>query len=932
MEFRLLGPLEVLGDDGRPVALGGARPRALVAQLLLHPNEAVSTDRLIDGIWGEVPPASATSALQVHVHGLRKALGANRILTRSPGYLVRVERGELDVERFEQLSAAGGDGLHEALALWRGPALADLAYEPFAQAAAARLDESRLAALEARIELDLAQGRHAGLVGELEALVASHPHRERLQAHRIVALYGAGRQADALAAYRDARDALDELGLEPSPELRALERRILEHDPALAPPPPRRRPPVEPGSHADELVGRALEVAAVSALLGRGHTRLVTLTGAGGTGKTSLALAVARELAGDDAAVVELGLLSDPALVAMSIAKALAIDEEPGRPVEETLVEAVADLERVLVLDNFEHLLEASALVGRVLRAAPALRVLVTSRAPLRLSAEREYPVAPLRIPGPHQTTVAELGSVDSVRLFVQRAAAVLPGFELSDDNAEAVAQICRALDGLPLALELAAARIRVLGPQGMARRIGERLALLTRRAPDLAERQRSLRATIEWSVRLLDEPARAAFGSLGVFAAPAPLTSIERVLDGYVADVPEAMEALLDASLVISEPDPAGEPRFRMLETIRAYALEDLGRTGAETAIRDRHLEFAVETVQRWDSSRRGDPNDRGNLELVDAVYPDLVAALGYAAATRAVEAEFRLLAVIWRYWRWRGYVEDAHHHLDRATGAGDPRIPALDAANALLGASVIELIRGDLPRARGHAERAAAAYAEADEPTLEAKALVQLASITNASGDPERSLVLTERAAPVLRDAGELDVLGIALMADAESSRRLGDLDRARRAALEAIELRASRGNTRGAGFARVVLADIEQRRGDNAEAARLLVLSLPVASELEDLESLAPNLFVAAATLAACDDHAAAAQVLGAAEATLRLMGGDRFEMERDEYFVPVLEEIRAALHAAEADARYAAGLALDREEATRLALERLRAIEG
>ena len=185
----MLGPLEALGDDGIPVPLGGPRPRALLAQLLLEPNRAVSTDRLIHGIWGESPPASAPNALQVHVHALRSVLGGDRIVTRPPGYLVRVEEDELDVERFERLAGAGGESLREALSLWRGPALADLAYEPFAQAAAARLDEARLAALEGRIDLDLETGRHAVLVGELEALVAAHPNRERIQAQRIVALY-----------------------------------------------------------------------------------------------------------------------------------------------------------------------------------------------------------------------------------------------------------------------------------------------------------------------------------------------------------------------------------------------------------------------------------------------------------------------------------------------------------------------------------------------------------------------------------------------------------------------------------------------------------------------------------------------------------------------------------------------------------------------
>ena len=929
MEFRLLGPLEVVGDDGATVQLGGKRPRALLALLLLHANEAVSTDRLIDGIWSESPPASAQGALQVHVHALRKALGPDRILTRAPGYLVRAVPGELDVDRFEQLVSERAFG--DALALWRGPALADVADEPFAQAEAARLEERRLAALEERIDADLDAGRHDAVAAELEALVAAEPHRERLRGQQMLALYRAGRQTDALDAYREARAALDELGLEPSPRLRRLEQQILQHDPVLAPPTPGGRgretrvaPPVE-------LLGRQLEVAAIGALLDRGDTRLVTLTGPGGTGKTSLALAVARDLCGAEAVFVDLGPVSDPGLVATSIAKALAIDEEPGRPVEETLSEAVAELDRLLVVDNFEHLLEAAGLVGAIVDSGPRMRVLVTSRAPLRLRSEREYQVRPLPVPEPGAASVGEICDVESVRLFVSRAQAVMPGFELRDENASAVAGICRALDGLPLAIELAAARVRVLGPEGMAQRIGQRLALLTRRAPDLPERQRSLRATIEWSIRLLDEDSRAAFAIVGVFASPASLAAIEHVAEHRVADVPGAMEALLDAALVVSDADPSGEPHFRMLETIRDYALEELEASSDNGEARDRHLDLMVATVQRWDASRRDDPNDRGDMGIVDAVYPDVVGALGHASASGALEQEFQLLATIWRYWRWRGYVEDAHHHLEAATGSEDPRVPRLAAADALLGASVIELIRGDLGRAGSHAERAAESYGAVDEPLLQAKALTQLASIANASDDPGRALALCERAVPVLRAAGELDILGIALMATAESARRLRDLDRAREAAVEAVEVRASRGNTRGAGFARVVLADIEGRRGDHAAAAQLLLQSLPVASELGDLESLAPNLFVAAATLAAADDHDPAARLLGAAEAALRRMGAGRLEMEWDDYFAPVLAKLGAAMPGDELRARYDAGLGLSPEDAAGLAVDRLGAVE-
>ena len=581
MEFRLLGPLEVLGDDGMPVALGGPRPRALLAQLLLVPNQAVSTDRLIDGIWGEAPPASAPNALQVHVHALRNALGADRIVTRPPGYLVRVQPDELDVDRFERLAQAGADDLREALALWRGPALADLAYEPFAMAAATRLDESRLAVLESRIDLDLTAGRHAEVVGELEALVLAHPHRERLQGQRIVALYRAGRQADALAAYRDARAALDELGLEPSPELRALERRVLEHDPSLAA--AVRTPGAAVAEPPAQLIGRARELAAVVALLGREDARLVTLTGPGGTGKSTLAVAAAAQRGG--APFVDLAPVADPDLVIPTIAARLGIDEEQGEEPIATLARALAERERVFaVIDNLEHLAGSFADIAALLDAVPQLQLLATSRAPLHIALEHEYRVPPLGLPDPAADDLDAVSTAAAVRLYVERAREVVPEFEITKANAEAIAGITRGLDGLPLAIELAAARVRVLGVEGTRKRLGEAQALLTQTAPDLPERQRSIRATVAWSVDLLDGHARHALAALSLFPAGATLEALEAIADPRT-DVAVSLDALLDASLANWSLTGGSEPRFTMLETIRAYAAAELGSDDSSAA-----------------------------------------------------------------------------------------------------------------------------------------------------------------------------------------------------------------------------------------------------------------------------------------------------------------------------------------------------------
>jgi predicted ATPase/DNA-binding SARP family transcriptional activator len=893
MEFRLLGPLEVLDDDGVPIPLGGRRPRALLAMLLLRPNETVSTDRLIDGIWGESTPASGQGALQVHVHALRRAIGADRILTRSPGYLVRVGVEELDVERFERLAASSDpDELRAALALWRGPALADVAYEPFAQAEAARLDESRLAALEARIAADLEHGRHSALVAEVDGLAAAHPHRERLQAHRILALYRCGRQADALAAYREARDALDELGLEPSPELRSLERRILEHDPALLP--GRRAVAIPAAEPLPELIGRDLELVAVGALLDRTDVRIVTLTGPGGTGKTALARAAAHSHGAH--VFVDLAPLTDPSLVLATIAAACDVDEDPNQTVLDALVKAFESTPPLLLLDNLEHLAPAFPDVARLLTAAPALRILATSRVPLRIGPEHEYRVSPLAVPALDVSAVDELARIAAVQLYLDRARAAIPDFELLDENAQAVSRVCRALDGLPLAIELAAARIRVLGPEGTAKRLGESLALLTRHAPDLPERQRSLRATIDWSYDLLDPPEQAAFRTLSIFPAGATFEALEATSD-EADELPDSLERLLDAGLVRSRATPSGEPRFSMLETIRAYAATLLDES-SETTLRDRQLAYHLRVVRGAHAARRTDPPAYARL-VTEEDRDNFRAALAYAASAGRGDELLELAASLAEFWRTSGALDEGRHWLEESLALapeGDPRLRG----RVLFGLALLGYVRGQPEAAYetvGRAIELLEAHGQREEL---GRAIWLRGAAAHGTSDYAVAVESYELAIALLREAGYEATAGRVVGSLAEARRQVGDLDGAVVAARESVTIAEHAGDEEAQAYALAHAGYYDLLRGDRAAAAREIVAALEVASRGGGRWATAIALLYAAPVALAYDRSADAAVLLGAAHTAFDAVGEDRWSRERNSW-EPTLAALRGPLDA-------------------------------
>ena len=621
--FRILGSLEV-EHGGRLLDLGRPKQRALLASLLVSANQVLSADRLIDELWGADVPNDAGQALQVQVSRLRKVLApaeSQRLESRPPGYVLHVGDDELDSLRFEQLvvqakqaSAAGrpaaaAERLMAALGLWRGPALADFVYAEFAQPHIARLEELRLVALEAQAEAGLAVGRHDELVGWLRNLVDEQPLRENLWRHFIVALYRCGRQADALRAFAELRDRLgEELGIEPSPFIATLEedvllqRRSLDWQPT-AETRPEDEVPTNLPSPRSSLVGREQELIELQKMLA--DRRLVTIVGPGGVGKTRLAIEIAhrrRSEYPDGVWLAELAPLRDPGLLAQTVAAAMKVREQPGQPIADTLLSAVRHRHLLLVLDNCEHLIEAGAeLADVLLESAPKLTVLATSRAPLRIEGESVWTAPSLAVP-PHDDHPPEaLIEFDAVRLFVERATAQV-SFALSYENTSSVAELCRRLDGVPLAIELAAARVRTLTPSEITRRLDERFELLTSGSRTALPRHRTLRAAVDWSYEQLGEAERRVFNRLSVLSGSFSLDAVEAVWaddDGMPdASLLEALACLVDQSLVIVE-DHEGITRYRLLETLREYGKARLVEAGDEYQVRAAHLTWCIDVAE---------------------------------------------------------------------------------------------------------------------------------------------------------------------------------------------------------------------------------------------------------------------------------------------------------------------------------------------
>ena len=859
MDIAVLGSVELRADTGETVPVAGARLRTLLVLLALDAGRAVSTDRLVDGVWGDDPPGSALPALQALVSRLRRAAPGLALAATPAGYRLDLDRDRVDAHRFARLVAEGR--AEEALALWRGPT----EFPDVARADAVRLDGLRLAAWQDRIAAELRAGGGAELVPELEALVAAHPLHEPLAGLLMRALVAAGHPGRALTVFEHIRGELaDTLGADPSPELAKLHLETLRGQHGRA----RGNLPAELSS----FVGREDDLRAVRELVGA-H-RLVTLIGPGGSGKTRLSVEAGPALAAgcpDGVWRVELAPVTDPAEVPQAVLTALNLRSQvllprPGRgPAVDSmeplsrLTDAVTGKELLLILDNCEHLIGAAALVAdALLRSAPGLRLLATSREPLGIPGEQLWPVEPLALP----PTDGAAAGYPAVRLLLDRAVAVRPGFTLDARTTGPVVRICRALDGMPLAIELAAARLRTLPVGVLAERLADRFRLLTNGNRTALPRHQTLRAVVDWSWDLLDADERALWRRFAVFHGGADVAAVEQVCGADLA----LLSALVDKSLLVLAGD-----RYRMLETIREYGLERLAEAGETERMRLAHAGYLLKLAERAEPELRA-ADQLTWLRRLGAEHDNLHAAVRAAIDVGDARTATALTARLGWYWWLRGHRAAGcalAHDVLTLTGAADPEDRALTytyaALNGLEGAASIDQVKEWF-----RAAEQAGAGPDARHPVL--RLLRPLAMIFQADDEPN-GLDLVQ---PLFTDPDPW-LRAIAKLITAQLRLNFGQsADLARTELREALDGFRATGERWGIGFSLSSLGDMAAASGDFEDAVKwqrdaiALVREVGIREDLPQLEmKLAHQLWLAG-------DRAEARRMLKQAHETANEVG--------------------------------------------------------
>jgi predicted ATPase/DNA-binding SARP family transcriptional activator len=902
------------------------KAKSLVKLLALTPGHQLRREQIEDRLWPDLSPEAAGNNFHRTLHAARRALGAGRE-ARGAGP-IRLHGGFValrpsvpiwvDVAAFESATATarrtGAFADYEAaLDLYGGDLLPEDRYEDWAAARREGLRGTFLGLLLGLAGLCEARGDWARGIAALERLVDEDPTHEdgHIGLMRLYAL--AGQRGQAMRQWARLQEALRrDLDAAPDPASQRLYAEILAG--RLASPTPLLTPPVAtpPRLHnlptpLTSLIGRERAISTVAELL---HSaRLLTLTGPGGCGKTRLALAVAAELAAGDRYpdgvwLVELAALADPALVPGAVAGVLGVREVAARPSLDTLADALRGRALLLVLDNCEHLAGGCAhLARRLLAAAPDVHILATSRAALRVWGEVTWAVPPLRVPGEGASGTPDvLAAGEAVALFVDRARWRRPGFTLTPENAPAVAAICRRLDGIPLALELAAARAAVLTG-------GDRAA---------PARQRTLRATLDWSHDLLDLAERALFRRLAVFAGGWNLDAAEVVCaDDEVParDILVLLAGLVDQSLVLVEEEPhAPEARYRLLEPVRQYALERLVASGEAERLRERHAAHFLALAERVELALAG-PKQHRWLDALGAEYGNLRAALEWAASLGGADVALRLGGALWRFWSIRGPVGEGREWLTRLlTRAGEAGGPVVR-AKALASAGLLAYQQGDHTAARPLFEACLAIRRELGDPGPIARALTNLAFV---AADRERATALLDEALALGRAVGDKASILRTLNSLGEVARSGGDYAWAQECYAESLALCRETGERLGIAHVLHNLGLVGLARSEPARAAAQLHESLLICQELGDLGLAARCLMALAGVAGATGQAARAARLFGAAQALRAASGTDEGELNR-EGSRRHLAAARAALGEEAFLAALAAGEALSLEAA-------------
>ncbi len=907
LDVRLLGPLEVVLTGGN-VNFEGAKQRRLFVALALCAPEPVALDTLVEAVWGEQAPDGREQALQKQISRLRARVGEHLpVRRRAAGYALEIEREQIDSRRFEALletaraERSGGDPaiaatqLGAALALWRGRALADHRFDEFAQSEIARLEELRLEAIEDRIAAELARG-HGVDLGELRALMAEQPLRERLRGQLMLALYRAGRQAEALEVMREGRRRLvDELGLEPGPELRRLEAMILAHDRELEAEGPAGVLEAPLPALTNATIGREGELAEIGALLARADVRLLTLVGTGGVGKTRLALEAARAAYGRfPGGVAYADIAAAEGALVTAAAAALGVVAESPAELGERVARITRGAASLLVLDGVERFLADAAQIARLLAAVPNLTVLATTRAPLRLTAEHAYVVQPL-------------AASNAAALFTARVAAARPDWALDEALVDA---ICARLDGLPLAIELAADRARLLPLRALLERLERRLELLTCGPRDLPERQQSLRATLDWSWDVLDPAQRQLLAQFSVFEGGASLDACHAVCDpGGPVEV--LFAGILDCtSLVVVEAGEDAEPRLAMLDSVREYAaaqVDDLA------AVRARHSAFFLGYAERAaEAAARADR--RAWLARLARERGNLRAAFERLLRVGAAEDALRIAIAFARTLPWDAHAHEVRGWLRQALeafgGSASPRRAAalywdgqlaiaqarfaeaeapleqaLTAAQALGDAALVaramaalgrRAVLVDSPAAAELCETSVALARDLGEPGLLADALLSLAGACERAEAWDRAAVVADDALALYRAVDDPYGVASALSEQGWYDMAHGRLERSERRLSEALELRRRLGDDRRLVEPLIANAWLDLARGSGDAARRGFLDCLALARHVGDQFNVAEALAGLSSRAALDGAHVDAARLAGASAAIHERIG--------------------------------------------------------